>query len=68
MYSMCRLYVISSDDPCELFVLTAGCFTSNRNFLTGGGLVADNPSLAGTFLIFLNLFLSCPSTVNYILL
>ena len=68
MYSMCRLYVTSSDDSSkqQSIVIAAGCFTSKCNFLMGGGFMAVNPNLEGTFLIFLNRFLSCPSIMPYI--
>ena len=65
---MCLLYVTSSDDSSEwqCIITAAGCFTSKRIFFMGGGLTVVNPNLEGTFLIFLNLFLSCPCTVPYI--
>ena len=49
-----------------MVLLVAGCFTSNRSFLIGGGLERTSPTLEGTFLMFLHLFLSCPSIVCYI--
>lgn len=45
--------------------MAAGCFISNRSFLIGGGLERTSPNLEGTFHMFLNLVLSCPSTVCY---
>lgn len=45
--------------------MVAGCFISNQSFLIGGGLERTSPNLEGTFRMFLNLVLSCPSTVCY---